>query len=453
MKCTFTAFAATLCALSAGATHAQLRQPVAAQPISLNLAYYAQGDRVEQTQASPSDVVPEEPVPPVPGSEADMAPAAADDCSVCDEDGPIHLFHETCSGIQVGGWISAGTYYNTNGNTASNANNPIAFQDVFGPSLDQAWIYAEKALDTECGCDWGFRVDYLYGADSNNTDAFGDQSAFDFRWDSSPQYGSALPQAYVQYGCCDWNVKVGHFYTIIGYEVVGAPNNFFYTHAYTMNYGEPFTHTGVLFEKSACCDQVTLWGGWTNGWDAYYGNHLQASTFLGGASYAISDSQTLTWACTVGDYGDGTARNGVASNSGNIYMQSVVYDWQINECMEYVFQSDYGRNWDRTAGPTSAEWYGINQYFFYTLSSCYKAGLRLEWFDDADGARVLGSTGSTNYYSITAGLNYTPNANIIIRPEVRYDWANGSTPFNPNAAGVGTDADCMYYGADFILIY
>ena len=105
------------------------------------------------------------------------------------------------------------------------------------------------------------------------------------------------------------------------------------------------------------------------------------------------------------------------------------------------------------AGPTSAEWYGINQYFFYTLSSCYKAGLRLEWFDDADGARVLGSTGSTNYYSITAGLNYTPNANIMIRPEIRYDWANGSTPFNPNAAGVGTDADCMYYGADFILIY
>ena len=49
---------------------------------------------------------------------------------------------------------------------------------------------------------------------------------------------------------CLWgtglNVKAGHFYTPIGYESVPAPDNFFYTHAYTMQYGEPFTHTGLL---------------------------------------------------------------------------------------------------------------------------------------------------------------------------------------------------------------
>ncbi|MCA9220186.1 MAG: hypothetical protein KDA71_07640, partial [Planctomycetales bacterium] len=114
---------------------------------------------------SPSDVAPATAQDEVPSPEQAMTmepgaddSEASEECE--DDDGPIRLFHETCSGIQVGGWISAGTYYNTNGNTASNANNPIAFQDVFGPSLDQAWIYAEKALDTECGCDWGFRVDY-----------------------------------------------------------------------------------------------------------------------------------------------------------------------------------------------------------------------------------------------------------------------------------------------------
>lgn len=42
------------------------------------------------------------------------------------------------------------------------------------------------------------------------------------------------------------DVKIGHFYTIIGYEVVTAPDNFFITKPYTMQYGEPFTHTGVL---------------------------------------------------------------------------------------------------------------------------------------------------------------------------------------------------------------
>ena len=47
-------------------------------------------------------------------------------------------------------------------------------------------------------------------------------------------------------GYNDWKIKLGHFYTPIGYEVVPANGNFFYTHAYTMQYGEPFTHTGVL---------------------------------------------------------------------------------------------------------------------------------------------------------------------------------------------------------------
>ena len=55
-----------------------------------------------------------------------------------------------------------------------------------------------------------------------------------------------MPQAYAEVGYNDLTVKVGHFYTIIGYEVVPAPDNFFYSHAYTMQYGEPFTHTGML---------------------------------------------------------------------------------------------------------------------------------------------------------------------------------------------------------------
>ena len=41
-------------------------------------------------------------------------------------------------------------------------------------------------------------------------------------------------------------MKLGHFYSILGYESVTAPDNFFYSHSYLFQYGEPFTFTGLL---------------------------------------------------------------------------------------------------------------------------------------------------------------------------------------------------------------
>jgi hypothetical protein len=64
------------------------------------------------------------------------------------------------------------------------------------------------------------------------------------------------------------SIKVGHFYTTIGYEVVTAPDNFFYSHAYTMQYVESFTHTGVLASYSVS-DSVSKTGGITRGWDNF----------------------------------------------------------------------------------------------------------------------------------------------------------------------------------------
>ena len=57
-------------------------------------------------------------------------------------------------------------------------------------------------------------------------------------------YAWALPQAYAELADCDVSVKLGHFYTPVGYEVVTSPDNFFYSHAFTMYNSEPFTHTG-----------------------------------------------------------------------------------------------------------------------------------------------------------------------------------------------------------------
>jgi len=456
MKCfwkvsCFSALSAIAFASVANAQQEELLQPASAVQVNVSSSLIQDAADPAQSEESMQQDMAD-------AMDVDMGeePEAAEEYAAEDA-GPVRLFH-TGGCVDIYGHVSGGFYQNGDGNNRGFGNQPLGFRNVSdGATLDQFWITAEKSLD-DCCPSWGFRIDYVFGADGPDTVAFGDQSKFDFRWQSSRDYASAIPQLYAQFGTTDLNVKVGHFYTIIGDEVVAAPDNFFYSHAYTMYYGEPFTHTGFLVENTSCCGNLTTWAGWTNGWDSYFGDHLQASTFLGGASYAVSDDLTATYTVVAGFHGDGTARGGVASNDGDIYMHSVVVDYQINECMEYVFQSDYATNTDLVG--ESNQWYGVNQYLFYTLSNCYKLGARFEWFKDQDGVRIVNSDDAgtaigdnVDYYALTLGLNYTPNSNVIVRPEVRWDWADGGNPFNPNAAGIGQDDEQFYYGMDFIVLY
>jgi hypothetical protein len=343
------------------------------------------------------------------------------------------------SDLEISGWISSGIF--GNGYGATN-NGPLGFNDVGdGYTLNQLWISVGKEADTGgCGTDWGFKFDYIFGVDGPDTQCFGDQT-WDFGWNSARDYGSAIPQLYGEVAVNDWTIKAGHFYTIIGWEVVQAPDNFFYTHSYTMYYGEPFTHTGFL-ASYALSDSLTLHGGWTDGWDNGWENPNGASTFLGGASLALGDDASLAWSLTTGTFGD-TA--GVPN--GDVYMNSIVFSWDMTERFTYILQHDLGTV--SGAGATQAQWYGINQYFQYELNNCWAAGMRFEWFRDDDGTRVVaGNPG--NYFEVTWGLNYKPCDCLIIRPELRYDWFEGSVG---NAAPFDNGTKTAQFSGGFDLIY
>ncbi|MCE9546925.1 MAG: porin, partial [Planctomycetia bacterium] len=281
--------------------------------------------------------------------------------------------------------------------------------------------------------DWGFRADYIFGTDAFFTQAFGD-IGYDNNWDASLQYGSALPQLYVVGAYNDLTVKAGHFFTPIGNEVVGATGNFFYSHAYTMLYGEPFTHTGVQADYKVN-DQLTVTAGWVQGWDSGYNNVNNANCFLGGFTWTSEDANTsLLYYLTAGDWGNGTfvqSRN-VTLTNGNIYMQSIVGKHKFCSGWQYIIQSDLGVNTNIPGDSTC--WYGVNQYLIKELNCCWAVGARLEWFKDQDGVRVLDANGGTNagsYYEATAGLNWKPHTNVNIRPELRYDWYTGQgTPYS-----------------------
>ncbi|MCG8346097.1 MAG: porin, partial [Chlorobiales bacterium] len=301
----------------------------------------------------------------------------------------------------------------------------------------------------------GFRADMMYGTDAQKTQAFGQPTGWDTEWDNGV-YGWAIPQAYLELARGDFSVKAGHFYTLVGYEVVTAPDNFFYSHAFTMFNSEPFTHTGVLATYTGS-DLAEFYAGYTLGWDTgfdrYSQNGTSGSNWLGGFSTDLTNDITMTYISTFGDFGrrnDPVASGyptAITAGADLAYSHSLVFDVQLNNCMNYVLQSDLV-----SIDEVDHEQVGINQYLFYTINDCWTAGARFEWFDDEDGQRVV-TNAVGDYYALTLGLNYRPNANLVIRPEIRWDWFDDDATATALPFDNGTEDEQFSGGFDFIVTF
>ena len=333
------------------------------------------------------------------------------------------------SPITIGGWTQIG-YHDRNTPLSVARNDLLAFNDL--PSqvnLHQQYLYLGKEADGSKGFDIGGRVDFLYGTDAQKTQAFGnpgaqfrDQGTFDASLDHG-DYGFAIPQLYGEVAIGDLSVIVGHFYTIVGYEVVTAPDNFFYSHSLTMFNSEPFTHTGVLTTYSGF-DNITLYNGWTLGWDTGFDNANGGTSYLGGVGIELTDALTFTYITTYGNFG--------LRDNGNddSYSHSCVLTAGLTDNLQYVLQSDYLRI-DNPGGGILQDQVGINQYLFFSLTDIVSLGGRMEWWKN-DG---------TSNYAATGGMNVRLGESLIWRPEYRKAWSPGG----------GYDDEI--FGMDMILTY
>jgi hypothetical protein len=380
-----------------------------------------------------------------------------------------NLFRD--SGMQVGGWINGGATYNAN-NPSDGFNGAVTFADRANRfQLNQFNLFIQRAVPSE-GTEWdiGGRFDFLFGTDAIYTQAFG-ISAFDENtgapsdrgdWDlnlcckSTRTYGIALPQAYLEAYVPvgnGLNIKAGHFYTPLGYETVPAPDNFFYTHAYILNSGEPFTHTGLLGNYTVNANWSLLGGATTGsatgGWDGGFDKQLDNWGGLAGVLWTSDDKRTA--ANIGGTYGQ------TATNEPWI-MYSVVLQHRITPKTHLVVHHSHG--WASKIflgnGIKNAEWYSINTHLTYNLLSDLSIGIRAERFTDRVGWRVfspyriLSATNNrgisyagnipaisapADYYAITLGMNWKPAKRLKVdwkpmqklnvRPNIRYDRADG----------------------------
>jgi hypothetical protein len=342
--------------------------------------------------------------------------------------------HSLLSGFTIEGWIDQGITLNP-ANPYNRFNGPVGFNDRSDEyQMNQLWLGVHRDVNTRgYGFDIGGGVDFNYGTDSRFMWANG----LDDDWsDSYRFYGPSLPQLYMDFGWNDLTVRVGHFTSIIGYEQLQAPENFFYSHTYMKEYGEPWTHTGVLF-MHPLGNQWSAAVGIANGWNNWSAMH-DGSEFLGGLVWNSMDRcDSLALTCTAG-------REPVYGGQGDRYLWqgdrflcSLVYDHHFTNRFEGVFQADYGRENNTVTfyGLENSEWYGIASYLYYKLNCRWSLGFRYEWFSDDDGTRVvvddptsfhrmrLGGVPS-NWQDISLGLKYQPTDRFIVRSECRWDWVD-----------------------------
>jgi len=352
---------------------------------------------------------------------------------------PFALQDNICSdsAIRFGGWSQWGYHdEHTRLSFSAAGGQGNSFNDRPNElNLHQQWMWAEKVANGRNGLDWGFRFDVVYGTDAQKTQSNGNDNG---TWDAGDSfdhgaYGWAMPQAYVEFASGDWSVIAGHFFTLVGYEVVTAPDNFFYSHSLTMFNAEPFTHTGALATYTGM-DGVDVYAGWTMGWDTGFDQAFGGSNWLGGFSTQLTENIGFTYISTAGNFG---ARSGGADG----YSHSLVFDVSLTDKLNYILQSDVvdynenGQGFDPALGVVSInDQVGINQYLIYNVNDCLALGSRIEWF----------KSGGVSANEVTFGLNYKPHANMVLRPEIRYDWLPSSvledaTDYNQTTFGI----DCI----------
>lgn len=381
----------------------------------------------------------------------DSCPTSKDECC------PKYLFPQD-GRLRVRGWLDGGMIYNSS-NPGSRFNGPYnAVDRNQEPMFNQAYLIIERTLPCAGEFGVGGRIDLLYGEDFILGESNGLEKGpgGNPRW--NPQYyGVAIPQAYGEFGNERISAKVGHFYSIVGYECLQSTSNFFYTHSYSYQFGGPFTHWGALGTWKIN-DNLQVQSGLTNGWNTLDGSEDHVS-FIGGIKYTPTCKNWWTsYAITTGqEFTNPAGLAGVANVYANRTRYSLLLGLDPTDRLEYVFHHFLGVQENGAVGGGPAMWYGIDQYLYFKLADRLRAGARFEWFRDEEGTRVgLNRPSNPNkppfpgsFYSATLGLNWSPLCNLMIRPEARWDWFDGQgRPYND-----GRRDSQFLLGLDVILLF
>ena len=375
----------------------------------------------------------------------------------------------------VYGWIQNSYTGNTNGVPKSALNfgvNPNFLANRW--MGNQYYLILEKTLEQNDKVNFGFRIDNLFGNDWQFNHMHG---LLENRFKLNHFAGYDPAQIYAEVhlpvltkGGLD--IKGGRWYSLVGYEVVPATGRPLLSVPMMFNYGQPFTHLGVITTLHLT-DKINIYNGTINGWDRWFNTQYKWG-YIGGFSWTSKSGNTsFTTIIIAGPNqypnfnGPGTqiilpgntdvlnpgfqaGRRNLGYGGNDRYLMTNVLTHKWNDKLTQVLENDdaYESNVPGIgAGGTSknASWYSFGNWFLYQFNDKFTGVWRSEVFRDNSGVR----TGfADNFYEFTLGGIYKPKPYIWIRPEARYDWAQHTRPYND-----GTRRSQLTLAFDVILLF
>lgn len=341
---------------------------------------------------------------------------------------------------EISGFVSASFFHNFNDDNVNGIRNQgfVNKRDAF--AIHKFKLALEKPVAASPD-KWeaGYRADLIAGEDAKmiHSNGLGNPAAGQ---NSDP---FDLEQAFVVFNVPVGKgllVKVGKFVTLIGLEVIEETANPNWTVGNQFQWVEPFTQTGVQLQYQ-WTDKIDTEFVVYNGWDQVTdGNN--ARSFMGRVGLTLCESTSLG---LIG-YG-GPEQTGVTGNwrTGGEALLTQKFGSNVTT---YV-QLDYGHE-DNVGTVVNGEWSAGGVWVVY--QACDKLGfaLRGDHLKDKGSVRTgFDPTGNTELSSLTATVNFTPIANLQIRPEVRYDHASEYIFTD----GAGTKKDQFTIGVGVAYLY
>jgi len=370
--------------------------------------------------------------------------------------------------------------YPANSNNSANPEaNGLNFGQLFTDRsnsflLNQILLTVQRPLDPKAtDYDVGFKLQGMYGTDARYTHYMG---IFNYVTDQRMQLditeaNVSVHTPWLTDGGIDF--KVGMFPTPLGYEVIDASLNPFYTHSYIFNFGLPFKQTGA-YAVTHVTPWLDIYAGIDTGENTTFGpltgDNNNAIAGMGGVNLTLFDGKVT--ALVLSHFGpENPIRTVPQANGYGRYENDAVITWKATDALTFVTEG----NWIHDDF-FNASAYGAAQYVSYALNDHITLNARGEIYRDQNNffvsafpnslgfinsqlgfpATIVTAAKATTYSEITLGFTYKPTipdpvskavSNLLIRPEIRYDASlNGTKPYNG-----GKDTGAFTISADFVL--
>lgn len=341
--------------------------------------------------------------------------------------------------LSVNGYIDS--YYFTNFNKPASRDN-LGVSGVgrgFDRRVDQFQLgmvqtvfkYARKKSEMIADLAYGPSAQYgNYGNVPNFTPAYGYAIGND-TWTSV-----IIKQAYWKYNATDkLSFSMGQFGTHIGYELIEASLNYFYSINNTFNSGVPFYHTG-LKGTYAFSDKVSLMLGVVNGFDYVHDNNRKKGII---GQLALAPVENLTTYINFISTNESNADAQGKTPKGNFTLYDLNGVYTLSDKFYIGYWFIYGMQHGTLGSPgtfvpadgdvdKTKHWWGANLYFVYNTSDLFSIGLRAEHFNNDEGARGLRALDSSGNWTGTSASTMTltgtfnlDGGNLMIKPELRAD--------------------------------